>query len=467
MMFRSIRVSLAFWLAVILLASIAVLGVVLHRELRATLYRECDAQLENWVSAVRAIQGAPAAGQSLSDRVRTVLPEAARYAVFGVDGRLLAESTAPMEWSVPTRAATVTVDHYRWRHAVGGRGQGWILVGRSVRDENHSIRQFLITLLVTSSGIVLLTCAGGFVLASRVLAPTKAIAATAQRIAAKQLDERIDVERVPAELRPMAVTLNESFARIETAFATQAAFTADASHELRTPLAVIVAHLELAAMHIGDPEDVAERLRICQAAALRIERIVNGLLTLARADAGSVSPPYVPIELGELVREHVQAMTPLAAARDVSIEVSGGQVFVHGCRDQLGEVVVNLLDNAIRYNRPSGTVTISIAYESQHAVLRVADSGIGLTDEQLPKVFGRFYRADASRSRSDGSSGLGLAIIRSIVEQHGGTIAVEQAPAVEQAAAVEQAPAVDRATAGGCEFVVRLPRLTSAASGKS
>jgi heavy metal sensor kinase len=284
-----------------------------------------------------------------------------------------------------------------------------------------------------------LTCIGSYLLVSRALAPTKTISATAQRIAADNLHERIDLERVPSELRSMAATLNESFERIEAAFSAQVAFTADASHELRTPLAVIVAHLELAASKVDQPEDVAERIRICQESTKRIEAIVKGLLKLARADSLSEPLRTEKVALSDLVSQQVQAMRPLADARGVTMEFDPGNVTVSGDPEQLREVISNLMDNAIRYNRPDGTIRVSVACEGGEAVLRVADTGIGLTTEQLPHVFDRFYRADASRARQDDSTGLGLAITQCIVQQNGGSIAVHSPKE------------------GGCEFVVRLP----------
>jgi len=439
MMFRSIRVSLVFWFAVILLGLMAVLGVVLHRELRATLYREADSQLAHWMESVQGALSTSATAEAIARDLRAVLPQSAKFVVFAEEGQRIASSVPMPELAVPTESGTVIYDHHRWQSVARASDAGWIVVGRSVRDENHSIRRFLVTLLAAGTGIVLLTCVGGYLVASRALAPTKAIAASAQRIAADNLQERIDVCRVPTELRPMAVTLNESFARIEAAFAAQVAFTADASHELRTPLAVVVAHLELAAGNTSDVADVARRIAICQDAAKRIEAIVTGLLMLARADAGEAAQERGLVDLAALAQQHVQAMQPLAAARGITLDGASAEACVHGNYEQLAEVISNLIDNAIRYNREGGTVTVAVACEDDCAALRVSDSGMGLAADQLPRVFDRFYRADASRSRQDGATGLGLSITQCIVHQHGGSIAAYSS------------------VGEGSEFVVRLP----------
>jgi heavy metal sensor kinase len=439
MTFRSIRITLVFWFAVILLGSMVGLGVILHHKLRATLYKEADAQLAYWMEQVQTTVGGVASMELVERKLRSALPPLAHFGLLDSDRHVRASSEGLPHIDLPIVDSTITRDHHRWMFVARPDNAGWFLVGRSVRDENHSIRQFLITLLTAGTGVVLLTCIGSYLLVSRALAPTKTISATAQRIAADNLHERIDLERVPSELRSMAATLNESFERIEAAFSAQVAFTADASHELRTPLAVIVAHLELAASKVDQPEDVAERIRICQESTKRIEAIVKGLLKLARADSLSEPLRTEKVALSDLVSQQVQAMRPLADARGVTMEFDPGNVTVSGDPEQLREVISNLMDNAIRYNRPDGTIRVSVACEGGEAVLRVADTGIGLTTEQLPHVFDRFYRADASRARQDDSTGLGLAITQCIVQQHGGSIAVHSPKE------------------GGCEFVVRLP----------
>jgi signal transduction histidine kinase len=262
----------------------------------------------------------------------------------------------------------------------------------------------------------------------------------ARRISAQNLGERIPTAGVPSELLAMATTLNDSLARLDAAFAAQAAFTADASHELRTPLAIVLSHLELAAAPDQTLAQLRERIGVCHAAAKRVQSIVAGLLTLARADADAVAFDRRGLDLGALVDAETEAFAALARQHGITIERCTAAVLVTGDRDRLREVVTNLIDNAIRYNKPGGRITVSVTAEGHAAVLRVADTGIGIAERHRAQVFDRFFRADPARSRAAGGSGLGLAIARWIVERHHGSITVGGQPGE------------------GTEFVVRLPR---------
>lgn len=452
-MFRSIRVTLLFWYAVVLLGAMAVLGTVLHREMRSLLYREADAQLAHWAGVLqRATAENGGAGAAQLERAAAALPATASFAWFDAAGHRLAASL-PAGTEPPAGFGIATRSDHRWLvepAAAGGR----LVVGRSVREENHGIRGFLVVLLATGAVVVLAALGGGFLLVSRVLAPARQIARTAQRLSSANLGERIPVDRVPVELREVATALNASFGRLDEAFAVQAAFTADASHELRTPLAILRAHLELAgaaapavpAVPAGaataaahPPGELRERLAICQEAAQRLEGIVASLLTLARADAGQLPCEQREVDLAPLVEAEALAFSPLARRRGIAIECAASPVRVRGDGGRLREVVGNLIDNAIRYNRDGGRVTIAVGPEGGWAVLRVADTGIGIAAEHAERIFERFFRVDPARSRSHGGSGLGLAIVKWIVERHGGSIAAAGRPG------------------GGAEFVVRLP----------
>jgi heavy metal sensor kinase len=277
--------------------------------------------------------------------------------------------------------------------------------------------------------VLLLAMAGGFLLVSRALRPIGDIAATARRITADDLSGRIAV-RGDDELARLSRTLNDTFARLQTAVERERRFTADASHELRTPLAVIAGNVELAQGKDRPADELRELFAEVAAAASRMRATVDGLLLLARADAGAFPLERQPVSLRAIVRETVRLLQPLAAQRNVTVACDADEVVVNGDAERLRQLATNLLDNAIRYNRPGGSATVRVRGGGPgRAELVVEDTGIGIRTEHLGRVFERFFRADPARSRepgvgSAGGTGLGLAIAKSIAAAHGGSIAV-------------------------------------------
>jgi heavy metal sensor kinase len=323
-------------------------------------------------------------------------------------------------------------------------------VGRPVRTEQAELRAFAWQLAGVGTIVLAVGLAGGWLVSARILRPVAAISAAASAISAANLSERIDPQQVDRELADLAGVLNAMFERLEAAFERQARFTADASHELRTPLAVIRSHTELALNRPRTAEEYRQTIDTCLRATDRMTALVQGLLTLARADAGKLDLQRRPVDLKEVVEESVTLFRPLAEGKGVSLAASLAPVTVAGDAVRLAQVVTNLLSNAVQYNRPGGQVHAELRVASGKAVLTVADTGCGIPEEDRPHIFERFYRVDKARSHASGGHGLGLAICKSIVEAHGGTIDFETQP--------QQ----------GCTFWVRLPCLPRArASGRN
>ena len=247
---------------------------------------------------------------------------------------------------------------------------------------------------------------------------------TAGKISATKLTGRIDSRRVPAELHELALVLNGMFERLQIAFQQQARFTADASHELRTPVAVVLSHTELALTRDRSPEEYRKTIETCSHAASRMKSLVESLLLLSHADVGELALQPVPMDLSDAVRDNVNLLGTLAAQRSIAISTQLQNATLIGDPVRLGQVVANLLSNAIRYNRDGGSIAVTTEVLLGDAVLTVADTGAGISAEDQKHVFDRFFRADKARTRDAGGSGLGLAICRSIIEAHGGSIEV-------------------------------------------
>lgn len=321
-----------------------------------------------------------------------------------------------------------------------------VLVGRSVRREQAEMTRFAWQLAAAGLAVLAVGLAGGWLASAGILRPIKSISATASSISATNLSERIDPATVDRELEGLARVLNDTFGRLEAAFERQARFTADASHELRTPLAVLRSQAQLALSRPRSAEDYRKAIEECLRAAERMTALVEGLLTLARADAGKLDLRREPVDLKRVTADALTQLRPFAEGLGIALGAKLAPAEVRGDASRLSQVVSNLVTNAVRYNKPSGQVRVMLQRTDGEAVLRVEDTGIGIPEADRPHVFERFYRVDKDRSRLSGGTGLGLAICKSIVEGHGGTIRLTSE--------------VDR----GTTFEVRLPATSTTGS---
>jgi heavy metal sensor kinase len=267
--------------------------------------------------------------------------------------------------------------------------------------------------------VLVLGLAGGWWVSTRALSPIAAISAAAARISTGDLAQRIQTADTSSELGNLARVLNDTFARLQASFERQARFTADASHELRTPVSVVLTQTQSALARERPAAEYRESLAACQRAAQRMRRLTESLLTLARLDSGEAATTREPCNLDRLANDVTELLRPIAEEQKVSLEVESTPTRCEGNVEQLGQIVTNLVSNAIRYNRPGGSVRVKVAVEPDAAVLTVSDTGQGIAAEDLPHVFERFYRADNSRNRrAGGGAGLGLAICKAIADAH-------------------------------------------------
>jgi heavy metal sensor kinase len=297
----------------------------------------------------------------------------------------------------------------------------------SLEQTNEAVAQFTRSLLTMIPLAMLLAAGGGLFLTSRALRPIRAATEAAGRIGASDLSERLPVSGRD-EFARLAETLNGMLARLEAAFERQRRFVADASHELRTPLTVIKANTSLALTDPTLPDDTRETLDEIDGAVDRTTRIVQDMLHLARTDAGQLTLQREPVALKPLL-DDLAAEAPHLHPDGASVTVAAPEgITADVDPHHLRRMLTNLLDNALRHTPASGSVTLTAGDEGPFVVLRVADTGSGISPAHLPHLGERFYRADASRARTGGGTGLGLAISRSIAEAHGGTLTIESEP---------------------------------------
>jgi len=288
------------------------------------------------------------------------------------------------------------------------------------------LRGLLLTFALGLPLIVAVAIGGGYLLMRRALRPVDEIRQKAAQITSRNLSERLPVVHTGDELERLATDLNHMIERLEESFQQINRFSADASHELRTPLTVLQGELEaMAEKEHSLPAEVRETIGSALEETQRLAKIVESLLAISRLEAGEARVGPVRLDFAELVRTTADQMRLLAEEKHISLNCDGTKpVQVEADPARLKQVVVNLLDNAIKYTPERGSVIATVNSQDSRAVLEVADSGLGISASDLPHIFDRFYRADKARSRQMGGAGLGLSIVRSICSAHGGQVTV-------------------------------------------
>ncbi len=309
-----------------------------------------------------------------------------------------------------------------------------IVIAHSLHEQDEALEQARGAFYVAVPLALLIASLGGYFLARKSLAPVVAMGERAARIGASNLNERLPEPSSRNELGRLARIFNELLARLDLSFEQQRRFMADASHELRTPVAIVCGEAEVAlSQTVRSVEEYRESLAILLDEGRRLTRIVEDLFTLTRADAGQYQAEQTAFYLDETVGECVRALRSLASQHGLEIQYqhSEGELLLRGDEGLFRRMVLNLLDNAIKYTPAGGHVRVDIGREGEHYIIRIEDTGAGIPTEAQPHVFDRFYRVDQARARHgrDGQAvgaGLGLSIASWIAEVHGGSIALER-----------------------------------------
>jgi signal transduction histidine kinase len=303
-----------------------------------------------------------------------------------------------------------------------------------------SITSLRNSLLLMVPVVLLLCVAGGYWLAGRALRPIEDVTAELDAIQPTDLGSRLPVPRVPDEVGRLTSVINSLLERLERASVTERRFASDAAHELRTPLAVLRTGLEVTLARDRSADDNRAALTSALREVLSLCKISDELLMLARLN-GEVSVERARLNLRALIVEIASTVDPLAQARGIQLSVSAARdVFVEGSAGHLRRLVINLLDNALKFTPQNGSIEVRLTMGPDRAIVRVADTGPGIDPADMPFIFDRFFRGTSSPGEG---SGLGLSLCREIARIHGGDIA-----------------AANRST-GGCEFVVTLPLFRS------
>jgi heavy metal sensor kinase len=363
------------------------------------------------------------------------------------------QSFAPEEVSLPaeTLSGVSSAIVHAGRHDLlittvpfwSGPRKYLVEVGGSATPIKRVLRKFLVSFLIGLFVVLALALWGGFWVIKWALAPVKIITASAEEITSQHLHKRLPIVETGDEIASLSKTLNQMIRRLDESFQSINRFTADASHELRTPLTIIRGELETLLLDESLSENVRETIYSLVEETENLTKIVKCLLSLSRLDSGSAQMERVRLNLADLVSTITDQMVPLADEKGVMLTSQAqGLVEVEGDRVRLRQVVVNLLDNAIKYTPEGGKVTVGVNISERQAHLEISDTGPGIPQSDLPHVFERFFRADRIRLGTIEGTGLGLSIVQSICTAHGGVAKVENH------------------ANGGCRFTVQLPLAT-------
>lgn len=407
------RARLLLWYTLILAVVIAgFAGTVCHLY-RRSLLRELDADLAAEARTIARALRPVASGEFDLDLARDpatdhVEPLRRTYhIVWSNTGELIDRSAPGAGLRSPGAPIARTRDAHR-EVAVVAAGGAIVLVGRPIGDLWPDVLSLGTTVAAAGLLALMLSLLGGWFLVGRALAPIARISGTARRMSEGDLTARIAIQQTESEFGQLASLLNDVFDRLRLAVAAQRRFTADASHELRTPLATMSAEVEWALSRNRADLDYRNAFATCRRALGRMHNIVERLLALARADSAELQLRRQPVLVAPLVEDAVALLRPLAQERRLSVASHVAAAVIPGDAERLRELVTNLLSNAIQYNREGGRVDVDVWEESMSVCIRVADTGVGIGPEDLPRIFDRFYRADQARVRKNGGAGLGL-----------------------------------------------------------
>ncbi len=446
---RSIRFQLLVWYASILLAAFAAFGVLMYAALDGFLRQNLRTTLAHRAKQIArtiVVNSNRLSSTWLQEEIGLhYAPESSgRFVrVSRPDRTVLYQSGPPQDRSFEPAEVPLTGDHTKNLReqcreitlaghanlliaevpALIGSDHLVVEVGSSLQPANSVLWNMAMCLLIGVPLLVIVTGAGAYALVGRALRPVIQIARSAERITLQNLDERLPVAKTGDELETLSIALNRMIERIHESYSQTRRFIADASHELRTPLAVLRGEIESVVTRNHLTPETRDTLGSNLEEVERLGKIVEGLFALSRLDAGEAHSETVRFDLAALVATTTDQLCLLAKDKDIALQCHAGPpVFVEGDRARLKQVIVNLLDNAIKYTPAGGKVQVRTFTHYGEAILEVSDNGIGIPRESLPHIFDRFYRVDKARSSDQGSAGLGLSIVKSICHAHGGKV---------------------------------------------
>jgi heavy metal sensor kinase len=454
MLFKTIKFKMTLWYVVILGIILSCFSLFLYLTLADSLYKGVDNKIRTMAEIVASSTRSPlGVGTSMADldQIMTerfgIRPLGRFIQILDESGKIGDRSTNLRDVQLPIsvqtmKAASKGVITFETVQVMGKyslrvvtmpimeneKMVGIVQVGSSLEGVEEALQQLLLILLIAVPAALLIASAGGLFLANKALRPVDAITQIARRIGSGDLSQRIRIKRVNDELGRLASTFNEMIGKLEKSFRQVKRFTADASHELKTPLTILRGEVEVGLKKRRGLKEYQQILASNLEEINRMSRIVEDLLILSRADMGELTMEREEIELSALAREVWEDLQRLAKKKRIQLKfMDNGFTRVEGDSLFLRQLILNLTENGLKYTRAGGEVTVRVKGDRDQGVVRllVTDTGVGIPQKDLKRIFDRFYRVDGARSRETGGTGLGLSICQWIVQAHEGRIAVE------------------------------------------
>ena len=448
-MFDSVRTRLTLWYASVLALSLIAFALVIYYAAGKIFHERQDESLRSTAQTVASAYVEEfGEAHSLAKAGQIVLSEITfpnRYVQLNdnegkpiASSANLAGSTVAIPSSVFADAreksfsyATVNGLRVAVIPLSSDQTPGYAAVAEPLSAIEDGLREVRRDLFAGVPLVLFLASVGGYFLARKSLAPIASMNSQTQQISAQNLSARLDVTESRDELGRLGTTINDLLARLENSFKEQQRFIADASHELRTPLAVLRGETEVALGKVRTVEEYQQSLSLIQDEAERLSRIVEDLFILAREPVDTRAVLHKErVSLNDAVKDCARAAQVLAIRKGVrlSLENDSPAILVNGDEELIKRMILNLLDNAVKYTPAGGEVSLELSQENGNAEIVVRDTGIGIPDSAQPRVFDRFFRVDKARARTIGGAGLGLSIAQWIAEVHNGSIALTSTP---------------------------------------
>lgn len=433
----TLRVRFAFWTSGLFLLILTVFGVYVYLSMASGLSAAMDNLLTLNASQIAAGLNIDGGKLILPDSlfeipesadlrggdftIRILTPQGKTLQEFGTYHNLPASLNQSFA-TYKDPASKTTIRIYNQPVYDNDQLVAIVQVAQSLDDIRDTLQKLLVTLLVSVPILVVVAGISGYFLAARALAPIDKITLTARRISAEDLSSRLNIPVTDDEVGRLTQTLNDMLARLDDSFQRERQFTNDASHELRTPLTAMQAILGMIREKRRTPEEYKQAFDDLNEETDRLRTLVENLLRLARGDKQN-NNLFEEVNLSMLLKDVSDSLRPLAEAKKLSLNCETSEnLTMLGDSDELIRLFVNLLDNAIKYTE-RGEINISANHNEKSVVVKVADTGIGISAEHIPHIFDRFYRVEESRTLR--GTGLGLAIAKEIVNAHGGKIELQ------------------------------------------
>jgi heavy metal sensor kinase len=440
---RSLRFRLAVWYFCTVAAICALAATGYWLSIRSELNHALDQGLRYRLIGLREFleDVEPGGNQEITSRLNEISQLGELYQVFDANGALIAQSRGLARHGVPQRPPKEL--GFAIRYGAGGTAGfplrlAWqkVTIGShtlilSVADPQRKfegvLRAFTTVLLLSTPLILALATACGLWLGRRALAPVARITDDARAITESNLSARLAVPTSQDELQQLSETLNDMLERIERSFTRTKRFTADASHELRAPMTLIYTAAQHSLRRERSRGELADSMQKILRESQRTTALIDDLLLLARGDAGRESTTMEVMDAGPLLRDAAEQATAMAAANNigVSLQLESDGLPVRANEAQLRRLLLIVIDNALKYTPSGGRVTIAASADASGVTISVADTGAGISPDDLSHIFERFWRADKVRSRQAGGTGLGLTIAKQIAETLGARLDVQ------------------------------------------